>query len=269
MLSTQNNTQFFKFIDSHCHLDDRSYNPDLEAVLQRATEAGVAQIMNAGINLGSSKRCVALTREYPQLSAAVGFHPHDAAACSDPALEELMALTSEPGVKAWGEIGLDFNRMFSPREDQEKWFVRQLACADELKLPVILHERDSDGRLLELLNRHHNHTGWGVVHCFSGTTAELREYLAMGYCIGITGIITTSGRNRRLLEQVNLIPADRLLIETDAPYLTPLPEKKKHRRNEPAFVASVLKALAAARGEPAASLAQIVFDNTVRLFHLR
>lgn len=268
MSSIQNTTHPFALIDSHCHLDDRAFEKDLDAVIERAFAAGVKTILNAGIHRDSSRRCVDLSRKYAGLYAAIGFHPHNASECNEKFLRELTDLAQAPGVKAWGEIGLDFNRMFSSREDQEKWFVRQLEVADALQLPVILHERDTEGRLLEMLQQYHQSPGHGVVHCFSGSTEVLHEYLDMGYFIGVTGIISIAGRNRRLIEQVRQIPADRLLIETDAPYLTPVPEKKRYRRNEPAFVASVLTALAQARGDEPATLAATVWANTVRLFNL-
>lgn len=156
--------------------------------------------------------------------------------------------------------------MYSPHDVQERWFVRQLEIADELVLPLIFHERDSQGRLLALLDQHPNSRRSGVVHCFSGTDAELARYLEMGFYIGITGILTIQKRGRRLREQVAMIPAERLLIETDAPYLTPAPQKNRHRRNEPAFVKSVLLKLAEITNIEADTLADTVWDNTCRLF---
>jgi TatD DNase family protein len=169
---------------------------------------------------------------------------------------------------AWGEIGLDFNRMHSPRPVQEKCLIRQLDMADTLNLPVILHERDSGGRLLEILKQYHRHPGNGVIHCFSGTRSELMQYLDMGYSIGITGILTIQSRGAELRDIVPDIPQDRILIETDAPYLTPAPEKNHFRRNEPAFVRSVLLKLAEARNEDLDQLADALWANTCRLFRV-
>jgi TatD DNase family protein len=158
--------------------------------------------------------------------------------------------------------------MYSPREEQEKWFVHQLEAAAELGLPMIFHERDSQGRFLELLQTCPPPAGAAVIHCFSGTRAELTRYLDMGYYIGITGIVTLKERGERLRRLVPLIPPDRLLAETDAPYLTPEPERRRFRRNEPAFVRSVLLKLAEVRRQDPAELAQIVFDNTCRLYRI-
>ena len=160
-------------------------------------------------------------------------------------MKTLEKLAGRPKVLAWGEIGLDFNRMHSPREIQEKWLIRQLAAADSLDLPVIFHERESGGRLLDILKQCHRHPGNGVIHCFSGTRPELLQYLDLGYHIGITGILTIQSRGADLRKLATEIPRNRILIETDAPYLTPAPEKNHARRNEPAFVRSVLLKLAA------------------------
>ena len=257
-----------KLFDSHCHLDDRIYDKDLESVLSRANNAGVSRIMIVGVDRESSERAVTLTQSYPGLYASVGFHPHDAKECSKEALEFLVKLAESPKVKAWGEIGLDFNRMYSRREDQKKWLIRQLEVSGELDFPVIFHERDSDGSLLKILKKHFKPDRTGVIHCFSGSEFEMNQYLALGLYIGITGIMTIKGRGAKLRNLAPLIPANRILIETDAPYLTPAPEKNKIRRNEPAFVKSVLLKLAEVRGEEPDELASIVYENTCRLYNI-
>ncbi|MBW2607971.1 MAG: TatD family hydrolase [Deltaproteobacteria bacterium] len=257
-----------KLFDSHCHLDDRIYNKDFKDVLSRADNAGVSGIMIVGVDKKSSAKAVTLAESKPGLYASVGFHPHDAKECSKEALEFLIKLAESPKVMAWGEIGLDFNRMYSPREDQERWFTHQLEVADKLNLPVILHERASDGSLLEILNRHFKPGRTGVIHCFSGSESELNQYLALGLHIGITGILTIKSRGAKLRNLAPLIPTDRILIETDAPYLTPAPEKNKTRRNEPAFVKSVLLKLAEVRGEEPDDLARVVYENTCRLYNI-
>jgi len=254
--------------DSHCHLDDPSYQSDLDAVLDRARAAGVSRIMTIGVTLETSHRAVELAETRPGVYASVGVHPHDAHGCSDEILDQLIALARRPAVRAWGETGLDFNRMYSPRDEQEKWFVHQLEVAAELDLPMIFHERDSQGRFLELLQTCPPPAGGAVIHCFSGTRAELTRYLDRGYYIGITGIVTLKERGEPLRRLVPLIPSDRLVVETDAPYLTPQPERRRSRRNEPAFVRSVLLKLAEVRQEDPAELARIVFENTCRLYRI-
>jgi len=257
-----------RIFDSHCHLDDDAYRQDIDAVLQRAADAGVLRVMIAGVDEATSLKAVALAEKWPGVYAAVGFHPHDARHCTATGLATLRRLAGRSEVRAWGEIGLDFNRMYSPVRDQENCLVRQLELSQAAGLPVIFHERDSGGRFIELLEAHFSPGRRGVVHCFSGTPSELDRYLSMGLHIGITGILTHSERGEALRRMVLAVPDDRLLIETDAPYLTPAPQKNRTRRNEPAFVRSVLLKLAALKGTAPETLADILWQNTCRLFRL-
>ncbi len=257
-----------KLFDSHCHIDDKIFNKDIDSVLSRAKKAGVHAMMVVGVTQKSSDKAVKMAETHPGVFAAVGIHPHDANECSEKSIDHLVKLAGSPGVRAWGETGLDFNRMFSPQVDQEKWFVRQVEAADHLNLPIIFHERDSEGRFLSLLTKTHNNRRKGVVHCFSGSKTELSAYLDLGFYIGITGILTIKQRGKDLRRLVSNIPTDRLLIETDAPYLTPAPEKNRARRNEPAFVRSILIKLAEVRGEDPESLAEALWKNTCRLFRI-
>ncbi len=256
------------FADSHCHLDQKVYRKDLNEVLARFREAGGRAIMIAGIDVDSSRTAIRLAEAHEEIFAAVGVHPHDAAQCNVDTLNTLKKLAKHPKVRAWGEIGLDFNRMYSPRDVQERLFLKQLEAADSLGLPVIFHERDTNGRFLEMLREAPNPDRRGVVHCFSGNREALEAYLDLGFFIGVTGIVTIASRGKDLRKLVVDIPAERLLIETDAPYLTPAPEKNKHRRNEPAFVRSVLLKLADVRGEDPETLSKILWDNTCRLFDI-
>jgi TatD DNase family protein len=254
--------------DSHCHLDDRTYKHDFEKVIQRAHNAGVSRMMTIGIDKRTSALGFSLAQSQSGIYASVGVHPHDVKNCNEAILQDLVDLARNKEVRAWGEIGLDFNRMYSPRQDQEKWFRRQLEIAGQLDLPMIFHERDSNGRFLEMLKNNCGPTINGVVHCFSGTHGELKHYLDLGLHIGITGILTMKSRGIQLREMVPEIPAKRLLIETDAPYLTPSPERNRHRRNEPAFVKSVLLKLAEVRNEDPEDLAQTVWENTCRIYNI-
>ena len=276
--------------DSHCHLDDRAFQGDVEAAIHRAADAGVCEMMVVGTHKESSRKCAEIARAAPGVYASAGLHPHDAASCDDATLEFLKRLAARPEVKAWGETGLDFNRMRSPAAVQEKWFVRQIEAARELNLPLIFHERDSKGRFLEILKSDFqtgadfspesgrdpatgrdkkggpNKKPGGVIHCFSGDRRELEAYLTLGLHIGITGILTIKGRGAALREMAPLIPMDRILIETDAPYLTPAPQKNKTRRNEPAFVKSVLLKLADVLNEDPETLAAATRQNALDLF---
>ena len=253
--------------DSHCHINDPVFDPDFDQMMARAADEGVRAMMIAGVDPDTVSRALELAHAHANIVTAVGLHPHDAAQCTPELLDQFTQLArTESSIKAWGEIGLDFNRMFSPQEDQEAAFIDQMNRAGELDLPLIFHERDSNGRFYEILKSEAPEARKGVIHCFSGTKEEMFKYLDLGYHIGITGILTIQQRGAHLRELAPHIPEDRILIETDAPYLTPKPQKNKHRRNEPAFVKSVLLRLAEIRECDAEELAQIVFDNTQRLY---
>jgi TatD DNase family protein len=197
----------------------------------------------------------------------VGMHPHYADKCSKDVIKLFKKLAlNNPCVRAWGEIGLDFNRMHSKKESQEKWFERQIYAALELDLPIIFHERDSKGRFLEILESADIKNRKGVIHCFSGTKTEMFKYLDLGYYIGITGILTLQQRGAGLRELSLMIPENRILIETDSPYLTPAPKKNKIRRNEPAFVKLVLQKLAEIKNTDVEKLAEIIWQNTIDLY---
>lgn len=257
-----------QIFDSHCHLDDEDYGSDLDAVVQRAKQAGVRAMMVVGLGTASSRRALAIADQFEGIYVSVGIHPHDAALCDENLLTALSDLTTHARVKAWGETGLDFNRMHSPRPQQEQCFTRQVSIAAQLNLPLIFHERDSQGRFLEILKPLWRSGRKGVVHCFSGTDAELDAYLEMGLYIGITGILTHKGRGELLRSQVPRMPLSRLVVETDAPYLTPTPERNKQRRNEPAFVRTVLFKLAEILQISPPELAQITWRNSRELFGL-
>ena len=253
--------------DSHCHIDDKSYDPDRDDVMDRAAQSGVKAMMVVGVDRTTAQQAIRIAEKRPNVFTSVGVHPHDAIQCSAQVLEELKDMVLDHDcVRAWGETGLDFNRMFSPQQDQEACFTAQLAMAGELDLPLIFHERESGGRFYQILKSEGPESRKGVVHCFSGTKEEMFNYLDLGYHIGITGILTIQKRGAYLREIVPHIPEDRILIETDAPYLTPAPQKNKTRRNEPAFVASVLTRLAQIRNTDPERLARTIFDNTLRLY---
>lgn len=257
------------FFDSHSHIDDKAYEGDLEALIKRAGKENVCAIMIVGIDIPTSLKAIKIARTHDHIITSVGVHPHDAANCSREVLESLLRLAKEnPCVKAWGETGLDYNRMFSPVKDQEACFVTQLDMAGSLGLPLIFHERDSQGRFYEILKSNGPKSRKGVVHCFSGTREELFKYLDLGYYIGITGIVTIEKRGEYLRNLIPHIPEERLIIETDAPYLTPAPQKNKYRRNEPAFVKSVLLKLADIKKADPEILSQTIFNNTKKLYQV-
>ena len=255
--------------DSHSHIDDKCYDKDLQEVIGRAENENVNAIMIVGIDINTSLKAIKIADKYKNIITSVGIHPHDAKNCSKENLDTLISLAKKnPCVKAWGETGLDYNRMFSPVKDQETCFTTQLEIAGTLDLPLIFHERDSKGRFYELLKARGPQSRKGVIHCFSGTKEELFKYLDLGYYIGITGILTIKKRGEYLRSIAPLIPEDRILIETDAPYLTPAPQKNKVRRNEPSFVKSVLLRLSEIRNADPEKLSQVIFNNTRTFYNV-
>ena len=240
----------------------RKYRKDLDAVLARAREAGVLAMVNVGFDADSSADGVHLAEEQPDVFAAVGVHPHDADTVDDYILSYLEDLSANPRVVAIGEIGLDFYRNLSPRRAQEEDFVKQLALAEKVGLPVIIHDRDAHRRVIEILKS--EGASNGVMHCFSGDVNLARQALDLGFYISFAGPITYNGKKAG--EIIKKMPPDRLLIETDCPYLTPVPFRGK--RNEPAYVRYVLERVAAVLGRPVEEAEALTDENARRLFRL-
>ncbi len=257
-----------ELVDSHVHLDLPAYDADRAQVLERAAEAGVAWMVDVGADLPSSHRAVSLTEREPRIRAAVGVHPHDAATLTAGALAELRVLATHPRVVAIGEIGLDYYRDLSPRPVQRRAFADQLALALELGLPVIVHSRDAHADTLATLRAAAGPGGRlrGVMHCFSGDAALARDVVGLGLHIGVAGPVTYP-RATALAEVVRQAPLERLLVETDSPYLAP--QAQRGRRNEPAFVALVAERVAGLRGLSPATLARATSDNARALFGIR
>jgi len=248
--------------DTHAHLDFPQFDGDREEVIERALAAGVRRIINVGADLASSRRAVALAEAHPPIYAAVGVHPHDAKTLTDEALAELLGLARHPKVVAIGEIGLDFYRDLSPREAQRQAFERQLALARELGLPVIVHDRNAHAEVMDVLRRRGLR---GVLHCFSGDLEMARQAIEMGFYISVAGPATFKNA-KRLPEIVRQLPLERLLIETDCPYLAPHPHRG--RRNEPAYVRLVAEAVADIKGLPLEEVARVTTANARALFGL-
>jgi TatD DNase family protein len=257
-------------IDIGINLAHDSFDRDRDAVIARAHAAGVVQMVVTGATLAGSIRAVALAHEHPgRLFATAGVHPHHASELDETALAELAALARQPEVVAVGECGLDYFRDFSPRAAQRQAFHRQLELALQIGKPVFLHQRDAHEDFLAILREHAS--AWrGVAHCFTGTEGQLHAYLELELSIGITGWICDERRGAHLLALVPQIPAGRLLLETDGPYLLPrdLPSKPASRRNEPAYLPHIAATVARARGESLASLAAASSDSARRLFGL-
>ena len=245
-------------IDIGANLSHESFADDLTSVLQRACSAGVLQQVVTGTSVASSAAAIALHVAHPSmLFATVGIHPHHAADLDATALQQLAALAGHSGVVAIGECGLDYFRNLSPRDAQIGAFHAQLELAGRLQLPVFLHQRDAHADFMAVLREHIGGLKSAVAHCFTGQANELDDYLNLGLSIGITGWICDERRGEHLKALVREIPAERLMIETDSPYLLPrsLRPKPEGRRNEPAFLLEVARVVAQARGETLPQLA--------------
>lgn len=258
------------FIDSHAHIDGPEFDADREQVIQRARDAGVSAILNVGTgdpHSGVLERAIQLAESHPDIYAALGTHPHDARLFDERAEERTWKLvTGSSKVVAWGEIGLDFHYDNSPREVQIDVFQWQLRLARELSLPVIIHTREAEKETADILESHWADSKLpGIMHCFSGSAHLAQRAIDMGFSISFSGIVTFK-KAEELREVAKLVPLDRLLIETDCPYLTPVPFRGK--RNEPAYVVEVARCLAGLRGLEIEELAEITTNNFRRMFKL-
>lgn len=249
--------------DSHCHLDDEKFDSDRDSLLASLKEQGIVACLTCGSDLASSRACVALAEVYPFVFAAAGIHPHQAAEEKSTDLEEIRGLIKHNKVVALGEIGLDFYYDFSPRALQEEVLDKQLDLAFELGMPVILHVRDAHGRMLELLNARKGRLPKGVLHCFSGSAESAGEYERLGFYISFAGSLTFKNAHN-LREAAKAVSPARLLIETDSPYLSPVPFRGK--RNDPSKVSEVCKLLAEIRSLSFEETAYLTCKNACSLF---
>jgi TatD DNase family protein len=256
-----------QLVDIGANLTHESFRTDLGEVVQRAREHGVGTLVVTGTSVAESRRATEIADEFG-LYSTVGVHPHHARDCDASTIDSLKSLARHPRVVAIGECGLDFNRNYSPHPDQEKWFVAQAELGLSLGKPLFLHSRDAHPRFAEIVKSMRIERA--VAHCFTGEREELRAYLDLGLYVGITGWICDERRGRHLVELVREIPRDRLLLETDAPYLTPrdLHPQPKARRNEPAFLPHIARAVAKALGRPAEDVAAETTRNAIALFGL-
>ena len=254
-------------VDIGANLTHSAFRDDLAEVVARARAAGVQQMIVTGTTVAESRHAVDIAARF-ELACTVGVHPHHARECGPDTIAQLKELAAQPRVVAIGECGLDFNRNYSPHPDQEKWFVAQAELGLALGKPLFLHSRDAHPRFAQLVKALKIENA--VAHCFTGEREELEAYLERGLYIGITGWICDERRGRHLLELVREIPPDRLLLETDAPYLTPrdLRPQPKARRNEPAYLPHIARTVAQALGRPPDEVAALAARNAQRLFAL-
>ncbi|GAB3013735.1 TatD family hydrolase [Bowmanella dokdonensis] len=253
------------WFDVGVNLTNNRFQADLQQVMERARQAGVAQMLITGTDEADSEQALMLADQWNCLSTA-GVHPHYAAGVSEAYLTRIRQLAGADRVRAIGECGLDFNRNFSPKEEQLRVFEAQLELATELRLPVFLHERDAFAEQIRLLRRYRPALTGGVAHCFTGDRAQMEAYLELDLHIGITGWLCDDRRGQSLREAVLHLPLDRLLLETDAPYLAPRHVRPRIERNEPCHLPVVGSELAALTGQEPVTIAQHSYDNACRLF---
>ncbi|HET6973672.1 MAG TPA: TatD family hydrolase [Pyrinomonadaceae bacterium] len=257
------------FIDSHAHIDGHEFDADRDEVIQRAQAAGVSVILNVGTgdpHSGALERAVELGEAHESIYTAIGTHPHDARLYNDSAEAKIKNLINDKHVIAWGEIGLDFHYDNSPRDVQIEVFKRQLRAARECDLPVVIHTREAEAETIEILKSEYDGAQRrGVFHCFSGSMNLARRSIEIGFMISFSGIVTFKKADE-LRAVAKEVPLDRLLIETDCPYLTPIPYRGK--RNEPAYVVEVARALATLHGVDIEDMARITSENFNRFFGL-
>ncbi len=248
--------------DSHAHLDDGAFDPDRDALLHQLPQQGVKWLMNPGCSLESSRRASALAQAHPWIYAAVGSHPDAADEVDAAVLDAYRELCAEnPKIRAIGEIGLDYRYEDVPRGVQLAAFRAQMALAQELKLPVIVHEREAHGDGMDVVRQFPAVTG--VFHCYSGAPEMARELVQRGWYVGFTGVLTFRNA-RRAVETACAVPLERILVETDSPYLSP--EPLRGRRNDPGRVRYVVQKLAQLRGLPPETVARVTAENACRLY---
>jgi TatD DNase family protein len=254
-----------KLVDSHCHLDNPQFNTDRDAVIDRALAAGVEHMVAIGTGSGPPdlEAGVRLADQYPSFYATVGVHPHDAHKASSETYKRLSDLLAHPKVVALGEIGLDYHYDYSPRDVQRDVFVEQMRVARDARKPIVIHTREAWEDTLALIEENWTPSGLpGIMHCFSGSPAEAERCVALGFYLSFGGIVTFP-KAIELQEAAKRAPLDRLLVETDAPYLAPVPNRGK--RNEPAFMVQTARKLADLRGETPESIALATTQNFERL----
>ncbi|WMJ23505.1 TatD family hydrolase [Paludicola sp. MB14-C6] len=246
--------------DSHAHYDDERFEEDLEQVLQFIQDNGVTNIINVGCNIERSRECIALAKKYQFIYAAVGVHPHDSAEVDDGYIDEIDKMLHEDKVVALGEIGLDYHYDFSPRDVQKRVFEEQLQLAKAKDVPVIIHSREAVQDTMELLNQYQPK---GVVHCFTGSAETAKECLKLGLYIGFTGVVTFPNA-RKTLEVIAATPLERILLETDCPYMAPVPFRGKRTTSD--MIEKTADVIASIKNVSTQELIDIARVNTIRLF---
>lgn len=252
-----------EIIDTHCHLDMLTGDEELEPIIQSAYAAGVKQIITVGIDLQSSQKAVQYAEQYSGVHATIGVHPHNVASITDAYLEQLIKLADHPKVVAYGEIGLDFVKLYAPKKIQLEQFERQVEIAKHLDLPLVIHDREAHDDTLNILKKSLPLPAGGVMHCFSGNLNYAQKILDLGFYISIPGVVTFN-KAADLQEVTKNVPVSALLIETDAPFLAPVP--MRGRKNKPAYALYTAQKIAELQGVSLDEVARITSASAVQLF---
>lgn len=249
--------------ESHAHYDDPKFYQDREAIFKEFPDAGIQYVINIGADMRSSRISIELAKKYAFVYAAVGVHPHEVKDMKEEDLETLLHYTAYDKVVAIGEIGLDYHYDYSPRSVQKLWFREQLQLAKELELPVIIHSREAAQDTYDLIMETELSPRKGVIHCYSGSVEMAKDYVKHGFYIGIGGVVTFP-KAQTIKEVVKAIPLDHLLIETDAPYLAPVPHRGK--RNDSRYLTHIIEAIAEIKGITPEEVEQVTYENGKKLF---
>jgi TatD DNase family protein len=265
------NSNKYDLIDIGVNLMHRSFNKDREELIQNAKNLGVTPLILTGTTERSSSQAKNYVQKFNgDLYSTAGVHPHNAKDCNENTIDNLRKIAKNPYVVAIGECGLDYNRDFSPRNKQKKWLERQIKLASELDMPLFLHDREAYDDFSSILEKYEGKIQNAVVHCFTGTKKELKKYLDLGCYIGITGWVCDERRGKKLAKMINIIPEDKLMVETDAPFLTPRDMKPKPRnnRNEPKYLPHIFEAIALNMDKDSKELSKTVYKNTLDFFQI-
>ncbi|HIW25325.1 MAG TPA: TatD family hydrolase [Firmicutes bacterium] len=249
------------YFESHAHYDDERFDDDRDELLASFPAEGIETVVNSSSDIASSRASIALAEKYPFFYASVGVHPHEVSKMREEDIDTLRELSKHPKVVAIGEIGLDFYYDLSPRDDQRYWFKRQLALAEELDMPVIIHSRDASQECFDIISA--SNVRKGVIHCYSGSAPMAQDYADMGFYIGIGGSLTFKN-NKKTVEVVEKLPLEKILIETDSPYLAPVPYRG--RRNDSRLLKYVVEKISEIKNVPEIDICNITKNNAIELF---
>lgn len=253
-----------KLFDTHAHLNDDAFDTDREAVIESLAEYGIVRVIDVACDVRTVDKTLELLEKYPFIYGTAGMHPHDASAMDNALMDRLKQVLSHKKMLALGEIGLDYHYDFSPREVQRKWFAEQLELARELDMPVTLHIREAFGDCMDVLKAHKNGLR-GVMHCYSGSVETAYECLDLGLAFSFGGAVTFKNA-KKPIEVIEKLPLESILLETDCPYMTPVPHRGK--RNDPSFIGLVAERIAEVKGMSCEELSEVTFNNANRVFDI-